>query len=297
MTKRFCDTEIWTKDWFIDLDTKHKLLTKFLFDSCDCAGIYKISWKMLNFLFDDKITLDDFRQIKQVKIIDDNTVFVEDFVLFQQSLSSLDDLNPNNKAHLGIIRRLKEIKPLLSPNQGATEGLVSPPSIGIGIGNSKGINNLSSFGSFLLSDEEEKVEQVFNSELQVFNSELNKQETPPRQIDPFADSLIDKCFTIYQENCPDLCKLRFERRSKDIRELTAKVLTEIDRDIGVFTEICKKANDLKVIVDKQIDFKKMLNCYQGILNGKYNVISSPLEESRDELIKRINARLDKTERG
>lgn len=137
---------------------------------------------------------------------------------------------------------------------------------------------------------EEKIKEIFSSE-------LNQQETPIKQVDPFADSLIDKCFTIYQENCPDLCKLRFERRSKDVRELTAKVLTEIDRDIGVFTEICKKANDLKIIVDKQIDFKKMLNCYQGILNGKYNVVSSPLEESRDELIKRINARLDRTERG
>ena len=37
MTKRFCDTEIWNKSWFQDLSIKQKLLTKFMFDNCDCA--------------------------------------------------------------------------------------------------------------------------------------------------------------------------------------------------------------------------------------------------------------------
>lgn len=257
MTKRFCDTEIWTKDWFIDLDLKHKLLTKFLFDNCDCAGIYKISWKLLSFLFEEKITLDDFKQIKQVKVIDENTVFVEDFVLFQQSISSLNDLNPNNKAHLGIIRRLKEIMPLLSPNQGAIKGLISPPSIGIGIGNSKGINNLSSFDTFLLSKEEEKIE------------EINQVEILPKKIDPFADPIIDEAINLYSVNCPDLCAITTERKNSAVREEAAKTLNEINKDMEQFKRLCKEANNLKKIAETKIDFKTMCKNYIGILNGKY----------------------------
>ncbi len=47
MAKRFTDTEIWQKDWFLDLPIKQKLLVKFIFDNCDCAGIYEISYRVL----------------------------------------------------------------------------------------------------------------------------------------------------------------------------------------------------------------------------------------------------------
>jgi hypothetical protein len=96
-----------------------------------------------------------------------------------------------------------------------------------------------------------------------------EEEVEVIKNDPYIDPLIDECLKVYSENCPDLCKLRFERRNRVIRELTAQVLTEIDRDIGTFKELCLKANELKTIVDKPIDYKKMLNCYQGILNGAY----------------------------
>ena len=41
MAKRFTDTEIWQKDWFLDLPIKQKLLVKFIFDNCDCAEFMK----------------------------------------------------------------------------------------------------------------------------------------------------------------------------------------------------------------------------------------------------------------
>lgn len=129
MVKRFCDTEIWNKEWFLNLPIKQKLLTKFLFDNCDCAGIYEISWKLLNFHFNEEITKDDFLKIKQVKFINDNTIFIEDFILFQCSVKSLKDLNPNNNAHKGIIKKLGKYnllpapdEPHLSPSLGAHSG-------------------------------------------------------------------------------------------------------------------------------------------------------------------------------
>lgn len=129
MVKRFCDTEIWQKDWFLNLSDKQKLLTKFIYDNCDCAGIYEISWRMLKVFFSNTITKEDFEAIKQIKFIDENTIFVEDFVNFQCSVKSINDLNPNNNAHKGVIKRLEKYnlfqapnEPLTSPSLGAHSG-------------------------------------------------------------------------------------------------------------------------------------------------------------------------------
>lgn len=123
MTNRLCDTEIWEKDWFLELNTKQKLLVKFLFDKCDCAGFYKISWNLLKVFFNDvEITREDFKKIKQVKFLEDNLIFIEDFVLFQCKVSSLDKLNPNNNAHKGVLKLLEKHNINLAPS----EGLASP---------------------------------------------------------------------------------------------------------------------------------------------------------------------------
>ena len=116
MPNRLCDTEIWTKDWFLELSTKQKLLVKFLFDNCDCAGFYKISWHLLGLYFkDEPITIDDFKKIKQVKFIQDDFIFIEDFALYQCKVKSFNDLNPKNKAHLGVIRLIEKYRPFEAP--------------------------------------------------------------------------------------------------------------------------------------------------------------------------------------
>ena len=129
MVNRFTDTEIWAKDWFLDLNTKQKLLVKFLFDNCDCAGFYRISWNLIRLYFNDvEITREDFEKIKQVRFIDDNLIFIEDFALFQCKVSSFDKLNPNNNAHKGVLKLLEKygifkapIMGLTSPSLGAQE--------------------------------------------------------------------------------------------------------------------------------------------------------------------------------
>ena len=60
MAKRFADTEIWNKDWFLELSIKQKLLLKYIFDNCDCAGVYEISYRNLKNCFDEEVTLEDF---------------------------------------------------------------------------------------------------------------------------------------------------------------------------------------------------------------------------------------------
>lgn len=112
MAKRMADTDIWTKDWYLDLPIKKKLLLKFIFDNCDCAGVYEISYRTLRNCFNEEVTKEDFEGLKQIRFIDENKVFVEDFIKFQYGVTTL---NPNNSVHKGIIRCLEKHKPFPNP--------------------------------------------------------------------------------------------------------------------------------------------------------------------------------------
>lgn len=248
MALRLSDTSIWDKDWFLDLNMKQKLLVKFLFDSCDCAGFYQVSWNKLRFFFGEEVTREDFEAIKQVKFINDNLIFVEDFILFQCRIKSLDDLNPKNNAHKGILKRLKEFSPSLAPSQpleSPIDGVIRSKKLEVR--NKKESNNLI-------------IEENFD--------EIKK-------IDPYANPLIDECIELYQTYCPDLCKLTgYERKDSNMRQLIAEHLALIDCDIGAFKQLCIAANEVKTIANKTIDLKQMITCYIGILNGKYKEVTT-----------------------
>ena len=92
---------------------------------------------------------------------------------------------------------------------------------------------------------------------------------PKTKIDPFTNPLIDDCFSLYKENCPNLLKLGFEPRNRQLREELTLFLQEIDCDIGYFKELCENANKLRLIANKPIDFKSMIRNHIGITNGKY----------------------------
>ena len=99
--------------------------------------------------------------------------------------------------------------------------------------------------------------------------EENLIKNPHLKTDPFTNPLIDKCFDVYKQNCFNLPKLRFEPRNRQVREELTDFLAEIDNDVGYFEELCQKANDLKQICNKPIDFKSLIRNHIGIVNGKY----------------------------
>lgn len=259
MPKRLADTEIWNKDWFLDLSLKQKLLVKFLFDNCDCAGVYQISYRNLKNCFGEEITREDFIGIKQVKFIADDKVFIEDFINFQYLNADRPYLNPNNKAHLGVIRRLIknniDYSKYISPSEGASKPLGRGTGIGIGIGIGKGIDS-----------EKEGVQGGEKTEA----LKETKAGTDKKPVNPdiyFTNH--NTYFKTYAELCPDLAPLSFERRNAKVLQTLEKFRKEIDDDVGKFREICIKANKLRFIAKNKIDFLMVLNCYLGILNGKY----------------------------
>ena len=47
MAKRFCDTDLWKKEWFQDLSLLEKITFKYILENCDCAGVWNINFKLI----------------------------------------------------------------------------------------------------------------------------------------------------------------------------------------------------------------------------------------------------------
>lgn len=104
--KRFTETEIWDKEWFMKLSPKHKCLLKFIFDKCDNAGVWSPNWILATACVNDvdPCTVDDLLALgNQVEVMPDGKVFVPDFIEFQYGRLSEDC-----KPHLKVINLLKK---------------------------------------------------------------------------------------------------------------------------------------------------------------------------------------------
>lgn len=150
MAKRFTDTELWGKEFFLKYSMKQKLLLRYLYDSCDNAGIYEPNYILLEVFIGEKITEEDILSLntdkKRIVKLENGNFYLTRFIKFQQG----DFLNPKNNAHKQIIAILKEnrvrynniltpdkgvaspyeapSKPLNSPLPAPDKGVASPPS-------------------------------------------------------------------------------------------------------------------------------------------------------------------------
>ena len=275
MTKRFSDSELWNKDWFLNLSLKQKLLVKYIFDACDCAGVYEISYRQLENIFGEKITKEDFLSIKQVKFIAENKIFIEDFIEFQYGVK-IFDLNEKYSVHKGILKKLNKINYF--------ETLTQP------LANSS------------LEDLQDKVkdkDKVINQNVE--EKEKNKKEKEkiltnlftkkPKNPDLIFDKDVNQIFELYQTHCKSLIPLMYEKRDLVFRQEIKDFLTLIKDDFDYFGQVCKKANELKFIVNKKIDLKSLIKNHSRIYSGFYTPeanISSGHDICLEERIKEID---------
>lgn len=112
MSKRFVDTELWQKQWFQELNIKEKILVKYIFENCDCAGVWDINLRMASFVIGETITLTDFYNINNKKELfrfikdeqdHEKRIFVIDYITFQYG-----NLSYNCKPHLPVIKLLQK---------------------------------------------------------------------------------------------------------------------------------------------------------------------------------------------
>ncbi len=108
MAKRFTDTELWDKEWFMKLSPKLKCLVKMVRDKCDLSGVWSPNWIIANTYIGESvseselISIDDGNQFEKLP---SGKILCIDFISFQYG-----KLSENSPVHRKIISILNTHK-------------------------------------------------------------------------------------------------------------------------------------------------------------------------------------------
>ena len=101
--KRFCDTELSDKEWFMDLSCRLKCAVRYLFDKCDSAGVWVPNYKLAStyvgepFTEDEILSVDSGDQFQKFG----EKILVKGFIEFQYG-----ELSEKCNPHRNIIKKL-----------------------------------------------------------------------------------------------------------------------------------------------------------------------------------------------
>ena len=118
MAKRFIDTNLFRKKWIRELDVEMKLFWVYLLTDCDHAGVWDVDVDRAAFQLNLKITEERILNTFNRKIVPfkRDKWFIPKFIEYQYG-----ELNPNNRAHLSVIKILTKYD-LLGPYKGLKTG-------------------------------------------------------------------------------------------------------------------------------------------------------------------------------
>lgn len=107
MAKRFVDTELWDKKWFMQLTAKQKCLVKYVRDKCDIAGIWDCNYHLASVYIGEPVTEEELLEIdngKQFEKIAEEKIYCSGFIEFQYG-STLNEQSPVHKKVMDILNR------------------------------------------------------------------------------------------------------------------------------------------------------------------------------------------------
>lgn len=104
MPKRFTDTQIWEKEWFMALSPKLKCLWRYLTERCDQAGVWEPNWQLATIYIGEKVSQLDLSAFgDHIEILSSGKVFIPDFINFQYGR-----LSESSPAHKPIFRAIEK---------------------------------------------------------------------------------------------------------------------------------------------------------------------------------------------
>lgn len=105
MAKRFVDTELWDKKWFMQLTAKQKCLVKYVRDKCDVAGIWDCNYQLASVYIGEIVTEQELLEIdngKQFQKIADEKIYCTGFIEFQYG-QTLNEQSPIHKKVMDLL--------------------------------------------------------------------------------------------------------------------------------------------------------------------------------------------------
>ncbi|HEX6171381.1 MAG TPA: hypothetical protein VFZ33_16955, partial [Chitinophagaceae bacterium] len=106
MAKRFTDTLIWEKEWFMKLSPKHKCLIRYLFDRCDSSGVWEPNWTLASIYIGEKCDSSDLMVINDhIQILPSKKILITDFISFQYG-----KLSEKCAGHIPVFKAIEKNK-------------------------------------------------------------------------------------------------------------------------------------------------------------------------------------------
>ena len=105
MSKRFTDTTIWSKEWFMELTPVEKCAIFYIKDACDNVGVWKPNLKLAEFQIGEAVGWAELLEKcnDNISVLPDGKWWLIDFVEFQYG-----ELKESCKPHLSYISLLKK---------------------------------------------------------------------------------------------------------------------------------------------------------------------------------------------
>lgn len=104
MAKRFTDTEMWDKEWFMSLPCKLKCLVKMVRDKCDLCGVWSPNWIIATAYVGEKVNEQELLKIdngNQFKKLENGKIYCIGFVEFQYG--KLSEKSPVHNKIIGLL--------------------------------------------------------------------------------------------------------------------------------------------------------------------------------------------------
>jgi hypothetical protein len=101
--KRFTDTELFDKEWYMNLSCRLKCVVRYLFDKCDNAGVWTPNYTLAAVYVGEAFTEDEILKIDGGEQFEKfgEKIFVKGFIDFQYG-----ELSENCNPHKQIIKKL-----------------------------------------------------------------------------------------------------------------------------------------------------------------------------------------------
>lgn len=104
MAKRFCDTQIWEKEWFMALSPRLKCLWRYFTDRCDQSGVWDPNWQLASIYIGESVSKKDLQSFgDHVEVLENGKVFIPDFINFQYGR-----LSESSPAHKPVFRAIEK---------------------------------------------------------------------------------------------------------------------------------------------------------------------------------------------
>jgi len=107
MPKRFTDTAIWDKKWFMDLTPAEKSAWSYIKDRCDTVGVWEPNFRLAEFYIGAEIDWDAFAKKcnGNIVILQNGKWWLCDFCTFQYGYLSEESKGPPMKSYIALLKK------------------------------------------------------------------------------------------------------------------------------------------------------------------------------------------------